>query len=52
MTLGEGQHAYMPPLHIHGVFNKETCISINTTYAAGASIQQLPQTLGNLASLE
>eukprot|EP00884_Botryococcus_braunii_P012464 jgi/Botrbrau1/21218/Bobra.39_2s0019.1 len=43
ITLEAGQHAEIPPLHIHGVYNTQACVSLNTTSLRVPAVSSSPR---------
>eukprot|EP00884_Botryococcus_braunii_P016698 jgi/Botrbrau1/3711/Bobra.0008s0036.1 len=51
VVLGKGQHAHIPPLHVHAVVNNTFCLSLNSTGDEAASPTYLPKALSSYATM-
>lgn len=51
VVLTQGQHAHIPPVHVHAVINNTFCLSMNSTGEEAARPKNLPKALSCYATL-
>eukprot|EP00884_Botryococcus_braunii_P011888 jgi/Botrbrau1/206/Bobra.0022s0186.1 len=51
VVLGKGQHAHIPPLHVHAVVNNTFCLSLNSTGDEAARPTYLREALCSYATM-